>query len=144
VARVELRDAWYVSGDADALRKELLRFFRRQKMKVVFEEEGAFHSVRVAQGSQFWTRLLGGWFVSPTTLPKQALVTFSESSKGLHLRVTIEETMGLGLMDSILAKKYEKFFEQWMDDLEAALDVAGPAPVKSEEGIREKPPKKKP
>jgi hypothetical protein len=142
MARAELRDSWYVSGSAAALRRRLLRFFREHKMKLVFDEEGEFHSLRAAQGSQLWTRLLGGWFVSSTTLPKEARVTFSETSKGLLLRVTIEETMGFGFLDPILAEKYKKFFEDWMCDVEDALAADSAAPEKPEQGIREKPPRK--
>jgi hypothetical protein len=143
VARVELKDSWYVSGDGAALRKRLLRFLKEQKMKVVSEEEGEFQTLSAAQGSQVWTRLLGGWFVSPATLPKEARVTFTETAKGLRVRATIEETLGFGLMDPILAKKYERFFEDWMGALEEMLAEDGPAPKKAEDGIREKPTKKR-
>lgn len=142
MARVELRDSWYVSASAAALRRRLLRFFREHKMKLVLDEEGEFHCLRAAQGSQLWTRLLGGWFVSSTTLPKEARVTFGETSKGLLLRVNIEETMGFGFLDPILAKKYEQFFEDWMCDLEDVLAADSATPEKPEQGISDKPPRK--
>jgi hypothetical protein len=123
MARVDLQDAWYVPGTAKELRTRLLRFFRQWKMTLVSEEEGEFHSLRVKQGSQLWTRLLGGWFVSPSTLPKQALVTFTKGRKGLLLRATIEESLGFGIMDPLLEKKYADYFEKWMCDLEEELDL---------------------
>ncbi len=143
MSRVELRDSGYIPGDMPALRKRLLRFFRKQQMKIVDEEEGEFHSLVATQGSQLWTRLLGGWFVRPTTLPKQARVTFTETGKGLRVRASIEETMGFGFLDPILAQKYEKFFEEWMCDLEDLLAEEGPRPTRAEEGIRDEPPKKR-
>jgi hypothetical protein len=142
VARVELRDSWYVTGDMAALRKRLLRFLKEQKMEVVSEEKGEIHTLSAEQGSQVWTRLLGGWFVRPATLPKEARVTFTETAKGIRVRAIIEEAMGFGLMDPILAKKYEQFFEDWMSALEEVLAEDGTAPQKAEEGIREKPAKK--
>jgi hypothetical protein len=124
MARVEAGDAWDAAGDAKSLHRKLLRFFRQQKMTVVAEEEGEFHSLRATQGSQLWTRLLGGWFVSPATLPKRALATFTETRKGLRLRVTIEETLGFGILDPLLEKKYASYFEEWLADLEEFLDLA--------------------
>jgi hypothetical protein len=143
VARVELSDSWTVPGDVETVRKRLLRFFKKHKMKVVSEEEGEFHSLRAKQGSQLWTRLLGGWFVSAATLPKQALVKItSERPKEVRLLVSIEESLGFGILDPILAKKYENYFDDWMSDLDDALAVA-PDAGEPDEGIRDKPPKKR-
>jgi len=33
------------------------------------------------------------------------------------MRALIEETMGFGILDPILADKYRAYFERWMDDV---------------------------
>ena len=123
MARVQLRDSWYAEGAPEDVRRELLRFFHEQKMKVVTEEEDEVSTLHAEQGSQLWTRLLGGWFVSATKLPKRATVTYTATTKGIVLRATIEETLGFGYLDPLLADKYTKFFENWMIDLEEALHL---------------------
>jgi hypothetical protein len=114
MARVEVRDSWVVDGDISAVRDALRTFVKITGFKVVEEQA---NEIRVKQGSQFLTRLLGGWFVSPTTLPKSATVSVCQAEDGVHIRALIEETMGFGILDPILADKYRAFFERWMDDL---------------------------
>jgi hypothetical protein len=128
MARAELRDSWYVKDSSDELRRDLHEFFRRQRMKVVAEQEGDDNILHAEQGSQLWTRLLGGWFVSATKLPKRATVKFRSTPKGTALHASIEETLGFGVLDPLLADKYDKFFENWMRDLEDALELDPRAP----------------
>jgi hypothetical protein len=122
MARVELQDKWIVAGKLDAVRAAVLTYLKITGMKIV-EESG--NQVRAKQGSQFLTRLLGGWFVSAATLPKAVIVSTRQTVDGVLVRARIEETMGFGFLDPILAGKYDAFFEKWMTDLESASDRAG-------------------
>jgi hypothetical protein len=119
MARVDLKDSWVVDGDIGAVHAALQTFFKITGFKTV-EEYG--NEIRVKQGSQFLTRLLGGWFVSAATLPKAATVTVRQTEDGVLVRALIEETMGFGILDPILGDKYRSFFERWMDDLERVSD----------------------
>ena len=141
MARVRLRDTWYVPFSPDELRAELLRFLRKRRMQVVDEEDGEFATIRAEQGSQLWTRLLGGWFVSATRLPKRATLTFSATTKGTVLRAGIEESLGFGILDPLLAGKYKNYFEEWMQDLEDALRL-DPRAAKPDDSFQEKPKKR--
>jgi hypothetical protein len=135
MARVELKDSWVVDGDIEAVRGALRTFFKISGFKIV-EEYG--NEIRVKQGSQFLMRLLGGWFVSAATLPKAATVTVRQTEDGVRVRALIEETMGFGILDPILADKYRGFFERWMDDLERVTEDA------DQGGERSGPPTRKP
>jgi hypothetical protein len=114
MARVELKESWVVEGDIGAVRDALRTFVKVSGFKIVEEQA---NEIRVKQGSQFLTRLLGGWFVSPTTLPKAATLRVRQKEDGVLVRASIEETMGFGILDPILADKYRAFFDRWLDDL---------------------------
>jgi hypothetical protein len=114
LARVEVKDSWLVDGDILAVLDALRTFVKVSGFKIVDEQT---NEIRVKQGSQLLTRLLGGWFVSAATLPKAATVSVRHRDDGVLVRALIEETLGFGIMDPILADKYRVFFERWMDDL---------------------------
>ena len=85
-------------------------------------EEDGMLVLEATQGSQFKTRLLGGWWVSAETLPKKAVVELEETSRGRRVRAVIEETMGFGWLDPVLADKYGSYFDSWLDGLEDVLE----------------------
>jgi hypothetical protein len=114
MARVEVKDSWLVDGDIVAVLDALRTFVKVSGFKIVDEQT---NEIRVKQGSQLLTRLLGGWFVSPATLPKAATVSVRQKEDGVLVRALIEESLGFGIMDPILADKYRAFFERWIDDL---------------------------
>jgi hypothetical protein len=69
MARVELEDTWIAKGDMDTVHVMLRRFFKIHKMRLTGEHPD---ELQVYQGSQFLTRLIGGWIVPATWLPKRA------------------------------------------------------------------------
>ncbi len=81
MARVGLSDSWDLVGDLSILRSELLAFLAAHKMAVVEESGDEVQTIWAKQGSQLWTRLLGGWFVSAATLPKKARLTFTTTTR---------------------------------------------------------------
>jgi hypothetical protein len=118
MARVELECSWFVRGDGDAVRDEIVRFLAKEQMRIVNERKG---EIEVTQGSQLWFRLIGGWLASAATFPKRAFISIHQTDSGLRVDAMIEETMGFGIMDPILVKKYRKCFDQWLQGLELAL-----------------------
>jgi hypothetical protein len=118
VARVEVEDSWIVSGDRADVRLAVQRFLVQQKMKIIAEEEREFVA---DHGSQFLTRLLGGWFVPASWLPMRATVRLRQVDNGTRVSTTIEEKMGFGIIDPLFERKYRNHFETWVDELRMTL-----------------------
>jgi hypothetical protein len=114
MARVDLSDTWVAAGDAATLEVKVLDFFNERKMRVTEKQGGQIH---VKQGSQLLTRLLGGWFVPPSWFPKRAVVKILDLSEGVRVEASIEESLGLAVLDPIFKRKYQAYFETWMTDL---------------------------
>jgi hypothetical protein len=119
MARVELEDSWIINDDIETVQTAIRKFLRQERMKIVDESDS---EMQAKQGSQLLTRLLGGWFVPPAWLPKSAIVAAKKTKTGVRIRARIQESMGFGFLDPILAKKYKAFFERWMDDLRNEFD----------------------
>jgi hypothetical protein len=119
MGRVQLNDSWTANTPIDLANDGLRRFFTQQQMIVVQEHAGP--AIEVRQGSQLITRLLGGWFVNPKHFPKRAEIRLCPSEKGLRVDVLIEETLGLGFLDSHFKSRYEGYFQYWMDELKRVL-----------------------
>jgi hypothetical protein len=120
MARAELEDKWVVDAEMDRVRRRVEKFLDETGMTW---EEGTPDEFQATQGSQLKTRLLGGWFVSPQSLPKRAVVRLKQVERGVRVSAVIEESMGFGFLDPILKEKYEKYFECWLDDLMDATEA---------------------
>lgn len=118
MARVTISDKWTADGDVKSVRRRVLDFLDAYGMAVVDDENGR---IDVKQGSQLRTRLLGGWFVNARHLPKRATIVLRDVEDRVGIRATIEESLGFGLIDPRLEDKYEKFFNNWLDDLRDAV-----------------------
>jgi hypothetical protein len=114
--RVVSKETWIVSGDIESIWRVVRAFFKRNKMRLVDERDE-----EMEQGSQFLTRVLGGWSVPAAWLPKRARVLLKQVDDGVLVQATIEESLGFGVMGPVLAKKYQKYFDTWLDDLRDAL-----------------------
>jgi hypothetical protein len=77
--------------------------------------------IHVEQGSQILTRLIGGWFVPGSWLPKFAMVKILQTEDGVRFWAVIEESLGFGLLDPFFKQRYQTYFERWMDDLRTAV-----------------------
>jgi hypothetical protein len=119
MARAELKTSWIVSGEIEGVQTAMRKFLNQRGMRVVDESDS---EIRFAQGSQFLTRFLGGWFVSSAWLPKTGRLVATETETGVRIRASIEESLGFGYFDPLLKSKYEKFFEEWMNDLQSVLE----------------------
>ena len=107
-----------------AVHDALIRVIKRHRMRLVRNSEGR---IRATQGTQVLTRLLGGWFVPASWLPKQTAIRFRLAADGVRVRASIEESMGFGVLDPILQRKYQGYFEQFIDDLREASGRVGRA-----------------
>lgn len=116
--RVSVFDKFIAEGSEKAVRKRIMKFLEDSEMEVVEDRDG---EIEVKQGSQMRTRLLGGWFVNAKHLPKKAWIKYRETEEGIRVKATIEESLGFGIMDPALEAKYERFFNDWLDDLRKAV-----------------------
>lgn len=69
------------------------------------------------QGSQWKMRLLGGWFVSPRTIPKRLVLTLEPCEVGVAVRMELSEAVGFGILDDLFKQRINQSF----DLLQAAL-----------------------
>jgi hypothetical protein len=99
---------------------DLVKFLNVSRMTI---ESRDGDSIRAKQGSQARTRLLGGWFIQATWLPKRATIAVQPDEGATQVRATIEETLGIGYLDPKLKKKYQRYFEEWMQNL--AVTISG-------------------
>lgn len=119
MGRVHLNDSWITNTPIDLANEVLRRFLAQQQMTVGQAQAGS--EIEARQGSQLITRLLGGWFVNPKQLPKRAEIRLNPTEQGLRIEVFIEETLGLGYLDSIMKARYESYFQSWVHELKGVL-----------------------
>ena len=117
MARVDLTDSWTSPRAVSQVPADVETFLRQESMTMGSRTE---HSVSATQGSQLRTRLLGGWFVPATWIPKRANVSVQSKQGGTEITATIEESLGLGYLDPMFKKKYASYFEEWMERLKSS------------------------
>ncbi len=104
IARVELDKNWSTEKSPEAVAELVDAIAAECKLQPARADEG--DTTALKGGSQTKLRLLGGWFQGADVLPIKGLVTHEAGHVHLHL----EETMGIGILDSILRRKYEDEF----------------------------------
>src|SRR5262245_42039012 len=77
MARAELVASWITSKDKEAIRGAAVGILNEHKFRCQEESAG---EIIASQGSQFLTRLLGGWFVPASWLPKRVSVAFRQKA----------------------------------------------------------------
>jgi hypothetical protein len=139
MARAELAESWVTAAAPGKVLETIERLFAAHKVGVI---EAGGGRIRGKQGSQFLTRLLGGWFVSPAVFPKLFSIRYEQCEPGSRVDVRIEEAMGFGVLDSHFKSRYEGYFAEFMaavkrelpplassdDDVVTAETVDPPAP----------------
>lgn len=118
MARAELVDSWITCVTMDEIQSKIRSFFFRNN---VMADQIGEKEMGGKQGSQLTTRLLGGWFVNPSNLPKRMSISFRPVEAGVRIEARIEEALGFGVLDRRLKKRYEGYFVQWMEELKKAL-----------------------
>ena len=79
--------------DAGAARQRMLQAVARRSGKIVEEKD----EIVAKFGSQLLMRLVGGWFVSSSTLPVRATLSFSPLESGTLVRIHVGDAMGVGV-----------------------------------------------
>lgn len=119
--RTQLNSSWVTNLSLDSAMQRVRSFLSHQNMKVISERASGTVEITCDQGSQFTTRMLGGWVVDPVNYPKRAKICLHPTSGGLQVEITIWETLGFGLLDSKFKRRYEEFFGKWAESLKLAL-----------------------
>ena len=121
MSKVELSGSWQTAKSGEQIDAIVRGFAAQNKMNV--DEAGTADEILLRGGSQVALRLLGGWFVKPTTLPKRATVKLVPGAEGTRVDAKIEDAMGPGLLDKKLRKKYESYCEAWIAGLGKELEA---------------------
>ncbi len=79
--------------DAGVARQRMLQAVAQRKGKVVEDQE----TIVAKFGSQLLMRLVGGWFVSSSTLPVKATISFTPLEAGTLVRIAVGDAMGVGV-----------------------------------------------
>ncbi|MHC4252128.1 MAG: hypothetical protein ACYS9X_23670 [Planctomycetota bacterium] len=97
---------------------EAVNFVRSvlQKRYVEFVDEDAI-SFCCRQGTQWGTRILGGWFVPPDWLPKQVTVAVESMADHSKIYLSTEEMLGFGLFGKRLCKRYDLFVQSLLAEI---------------------------
>ncbi|MEQ8789214.1 MAG: hypothetical protein RIC55_23070 [Pirellulaceae bacterium] len=125
MARAELESRWITRCNTDEIARFLERFCGRHRVKVVGRREGELVG---KQGSQWKTRLLGGWFVNPADFPKRITIHYQPRGADCEVHVRMEETMGLGILDAHFKGRYESYFNEWMEQLQYSIPPVDDGP----------------
>ena len=118
MARAEIVDSWVTAVAPGEVRQKIKRLLASHKVRIAEALDG---KITGKQGSQFLTRLLGGWFVGPATLPKLVAIAFEGRESGCRVDVRIEEAMGFGVMDAHFKSRYEEYFVEFVSALRREL-----------------------
>jgi hypothetical protein len=121
LSRVELSGSWQTAKSEEQVETIVRRFAAQNKMKV--DDTGGAGGINLRGGSQVAMRILGGWLVKPTLLPKRATVNVAETAQGASVDARIEDAMGVGVMDPKLKKKYQSYCEAWIAGLGKELEA---------------------
>lgn len=121
MSKVEESGSWQTVKSAEQIETIVRGFATQNKMKV--DDAGAADEILLRGGSQVAMRLLGGWFVKPTTLPRRATVKLMAGAEGTRVDARIEDAMGVGVMDPKLKKKYQSYCEAWIAGLGKELEA---------------------
>lgn len=88
--------------------------------------------VAVSGGSQLRTRLLGGYFVTPSSLPIRAEVTLpTHDGPALEVKVRVQDRLGIGIRDRALKRRYEAAAEE----VEKLIEDSVGAAAKGTDGV---------
>ena len=119
MSRVEVEKSWQTPKDPETARAAVLAFAAENKMKPT--QESSDRELTLKGGNQLWMRLLGAWFVRPTLLPRKAEVRIEPADQGATVEAKVYDTMGIGVMDPKLKKKYAAYCEAWIAGLGSEL-----------------------
>lgn len=133
VARVTKTGRWNVTLP----RRELDELIRKVASQHGLTVSPAGSGLELAGGSQARMRLKGAWASRDADLPSKGRITVSEKPGGrLSVGLSMEDSMGFGLMDRKTREKYERVLQSLVAafgaDLESASNASGTGDVVEE------------
>ncbi|HET7416062.1 MAG TPA: hypothetical protein VFJ61_00330 [Solirubrobacterales bacterium] len=110
---------WSVEGPPD--RVQLEAALEREGLTI--EKSTSTETTLVLRGgSQLRTRLLGGYFVSPKSLPIRAEVHLPVNDGAGKVELRVEDSLGFGVRDGALRKRYELAADQLEQSLRDSMN----------------------
>lgn len=115
-ARAERRDAWLTSGLPEAVRPALVERLRASGLRLVSD---AGEVTEFRNGSKLRARILGGFFVSETTLPVVLRLRITPRGPRTLVEALLQEDFGPGLFTG-MEPRYESVFSDLLELLRSA------------------------
>jgi hypothetical protein len=131
--QVYLTSSWVTDAPIETVKEKLKGFIFHSGMRVTSINPG---EIILEQGSQFATRMVGGWLVDLKDLPKRAKIQLAPTEDGkTKIDAAIKEAIGIGFVDPLFANRYNDYFRQWMGSLRILLP---PMPTESTPAPKER------
>jgi hypothetical protein len=124
VARVTVDKAWLVRDPGKGLGESIDLAIREHGMTAT----RAAGKIEMLGGSQLKMRVLGGWFVKDSVLPRRgSLERIGEPNRPNVEQITLhlEDRLGVFVMDPKVRNRYERLFESIAVSIEAAVRSNG-------------------
>ena len=115
-----LSKSWFTSLSLEELHKFIKEFFEKNQVKI---KSTSITRIVAKQGSQAKTRIGGGVWANPKTLPKKIFINFIEEDNNLKMEVKMEESLGLYAKTSGMTDKYRNYFKAFIRHLEKATGI---------------------
>jgi hypothetical protein len=122
--------AWQVSRRADLA--ELVRALNDQGL-TLRQESKSSNEIVLRGGSQFWTRLFGGYFVDPRRLPIEVeLTTANQADNGRWtVQLGVHDRLGMAVRDEALGDRFAQAAGNIRKAVGAQLEAMGAVEVDS-------------
>jgi hypothetical protein len=120
MSRVQLRKEWLAAELREDFAVAVDHALKERGMSTTRTDRG----LEMRGGSQLKMRALGGWLSRDALLPRAGTLEHTPSSEegGLHrISLHLEDRMGLGVMDHVMRKTYERILGDVAVSIENAL-----------------------
>ena len=102
MAHVWLDEQWIARGTREEVSARVVAALKKTGVAVFPADP-----IRFTGGSGCLTRLIGGWFVGPGTLPKAGHVALTPGDDGaITVALHVEDAMGFALVDPMFKKRF--------------------------------------
>jgi len=127
-----LNKVWIIPDTYQSVLEKVTTFLEKRNVKFISKKTGLFATFIADAGDAEKTRLKGARFADPEVLPKRIIIRLIPVVKGVQTNVTIGDGLGIGFLGHVGAgtvKRYEIYFQKWMDELLKFLSSATDATV---------------
>lgn len=114
--------SWVAHCDLSEQELALKKFVEEHQMMVMNRtSDDRSLELRLLQGSPIRTQFLGGLLTRPEQLYKRAAVKLEINDQCVEVNANIEDDFGFWALPSPVRRKYEAYFDLWMEDLRKAV-----------------------